>query len=111
MISEIGLLTRDGMNAFYPIFKDTENFRNPHYRDKFPNIPFPNKPQPPHNGKEYKRRLEEVLLPRPRSPVTSADALDQGGFTRVYDPDGRPIKVRCVAVWDTVGSLGSLVQG
>jgi hypothetical protein len=24
----------------------------------------------------------------------------------VYDPDGYPITVRCVAVWDTVGSLG-----
>ena len=30
----------------------------------------------------------------------------QDGLTRVYDPDGYPIKVRCVAVWDTVGSLG-----
>lgn len=30
------------------------------------------------------------------------------GLTRVYDPDGYRIKVRCVAVWETVGSLGSL---
>ena len=24
----------------------------------------------------------------------------------MYDPDGYPITIRCVAVWDTVGSLG-----
>jgi hypothetical protein len=28
IISDIGLLTREGMNDFYPIFKDQENFKN-----------------------------------------------------------------------------------
>ncbi|KAJ5234331.1 uncharacterized protein N7469_003499 [Penicillium citrinum] len=87
LISDIGLLNSKGMEVFYPIFKDVQNLRNSHYKDKFPTVPFPNKPKPPHQGKEYRHRLEE------------------GGFTRLYDPDGYRIKVRCVAVWDTVGSL------
>lgn len=40
----------------YPIFEDR---RNPDHKDKFPTIPFPNKPSR-RNGKEYRRRLEEV---------------------------------------------------
>jgi hypothetical protein len=49
------------MEDFYPIFKDVENSRNPHYDDKFPTVPFPHKPTPPMHEKEYKRRLEEVF--------------------------------------------------
>lgn len=48
------------MEYLYPIFKDIENIRNPDYKDKFPTVPFPNKPIPSRNGKEYRRRLEEV---------------------------------------------------
>ena len=40
----------------FPIFEDR---RNPDRKDKFPTIPFPNKPSR-RNGKEYRRRLEEV---------------------------------------------------
>lgn len=88
MIRDIGLLTRTGMNYFYPIFKDQENFRNKRYNDIFPHLPFSKKPQGADAAQEYKRRLE-------------ADSL-----TRVYDPDGSKIEVQAVAVWDTVGSLG-----
>jgi hypothetical protein len=49
------------MEMIYPIFKDAENMENPDYKDKFPTIPFPNKPRRPNSGKEYKRRLEDVL--------------------------------------------------
>ncbi|KUJ12697.1 uncharacterized protein LY89DRAFT_755669 [Mollisia scopiformis] len=88
MINDIGLLTRDGMNDFYPIFKDQENFKNDRYHDIFPTIPFADKPFGPDAEIEYKERLEK------------------DGLTRVYDPDGRKIRVQAVAVWDTVGSLG-----
>lgn len=57
MIRDIGLLTRKGMQSFYPIFKDQENFKNRQYHDIFPDIPFPNKPT---NPEEYKQRLEKV---------------------------------------------------
>jgi hypothetical protein len=60
MIKDIGLLTRDGMSEFYPIFKDQENFRNNDYHDIFPTIPFPNKPRGQDAAHEYKRRLVEV---------------------------------------------------
>lgn len=48
------------MEYLYPIFKDAENFRNPDYKDKFPTIPFPNKPL---DQREYKLRLEDVCDP------------------------------------------------
>jgi hypothetical protein len=60
MIRDIGLLTREGMDTFYPIFKDQENFRNKGYHDIFPTLPFTNKPVGPDAAREYKRRLEEV---------------------------------------------------
>ncbi|TAQ87874.1 hypothetical protein B7494_g3808 [Chlorociboria aeruginascens] len=88
MIRDIGLLTRKGMDQFYPIFKDQENFRTNNYHDIFPTTPFPNKPRGPDAAREYKRRLED------------------NGLTRAYDPDGTRIHVHAVAVWDTVGSLG-----
>ncbi|KAH7360619.1 hypothetical protein BKA65DRAFT_189578 [Rhexocercosporidium sp. MPI-PUGE-AT-0058] len=88
MIRDIGLLTRTGMNDFYPIFKDQQNFKNESYRDIFPDIPFSNKPSGPNAVHEYKQRLE------------------RDGFTRVRDPNGNRIMVHAVAVWDTVGSLG-----
>lgn len=31
IINDIGLLTREGMSDFYPIFKDQENFKNNRY--------------------------------------------------------------------------------
>jgi len=60
MIRDIGLLTRTGMNDFYPIFKDQQNFKNERYRDIFPDIPFSNKPTGPNAVHEYKQRLERV---------------------------------------------------
>lgn len=94
------------MDVFYPIFKDAENSTNPHYKDQFPTVPFPNKPRPPNHEEEYKRRLEEVFLYFTSNHVRCHLTLRKGGFTRVFDPDGRRIKVRCVAIWETVGSLG-----
>lgn len=60
------------MNAFYPIFKDYENFLDPSYKDLFPTIPFPNKPMGPTAPNEYKRRLEQVS-PEGASKCCNAD--------------------------------------
>ncbi|KAF4634421.1 hypothetical protein G7Y89_g3683 [Cudoniella acicularis] len=79
MIDNIGLLTRIGMESFYAIFKDQENFKTPNYKDIFPTVPFPNKPSGSNMAREYKRRLEELEL------------------TRVYDPDDSKIRVHAVA--------------
>jgi len=89
MIKEIGLLTPRGMYDFTAVFKDQENFRNEGYKDELPTIPFSNKPKPgPNAAQEYKQKLVEA------------------GLTRVYDENRNKIKVKCCAVWDTVGSLG-----
>lgn len=60
MISDLGLLTRDGMEYFYIIFKDMQNWMNPKYEDVFPELPFPNKPSGPHASEEYRMRLVQV---------------------------------------------------
>ncbi|TDZ23612.1 Uncharacterized protein Cob_v002905 [Colletotrichum orbiculare MAFF 240422] len=90
MIADLGLLTREGVEHFYPIFKDMENWMNDDYRDEFPSMPFDNKPKGRRAPEEYRARLEKLHM------------------TRVRQGEGRGeiIKVKAVAVWDTVGSLG-----
>lgn len=61
MISDLGLLTPAGMEYFYPIFKDMQNWLEEDYNDLFPDLPFPNKPRN-HGEKtadEYRERLLE----------------------------------------------------
>lgn len=60
MISNLGLLTRRGMELFYPIFKDMENWQTDHYADPFPHIPFDNKPRGDNAAEEYKNMLLKV---------------------------------------------------
>lgn len=64
MIRDIGLLTVQGMDTFYPIFKDQENFRNENYHDMFPDQPFQDKPRDEagYDQRRYKKRLVEVRL-------------------------------------------------
>ncbi|KAK3944687.1 hypothetical protein QBC46DRAFT_350417 [Diplogelasinospora grovesii] len=84
MIADLGLLTRDGMEYFYPIFKDMENWQTPGYEDPFPGVPFTDKP----TGEGAAEKYRQMLLDR--------------GLTRVYQDGGKGalIKVRAV------GSLG-----
>lgn len=65
MIGEIGLLTREGLDVFYPVFKDMENWMNDEYEDPFPAVPFSEKPKGPGAALEYKARLERVSLDVP----------------------------------------------
>jgi hypothetical protein len=88
MVGHLGLLTREGVEHFYPIFKDMQNWENPNYEDPFPNVPFPNKPKGPNAATEYRARLAEL------------------NYTRVVQSSGRLISIKAVCVWDTVGSLG-----
>ncbi|KAK1598644.1 uncharacterized protein LY79DRAFT_586671 [Colletotrichum navitas] len=90
MITDLGLLTREGVEHFWPIFKDMENWNNHHYRDEFPSEPFDNKPKGDGAADVYRSKLEKL------------------GMTRVRQEEGNGelIKVKAVAVWDTVGSLG-----
>ncbi|KAK3379589.1 hypothetical protein B0T24DRAFT_647140 [Lasiosphaeria ovina] len=76
MVGQLGLLTREGMEFFYPIYKDMQNWHTPNYEDPFPSIPFDDKPR----GEDAARKM-----------------------TRVYEGTGSGplIKVKAVAVWDT----------
>lgn len=58
MISSIGLLTPKGMDDFYQIFKDWENQADTGYVSKFPNRPFPNRPNV--TDPEYPAQLAKV---------------------------------------------------
>lgn len=88
MIANLGLLTREGVEHFYPIFKDMQHWMDDDYDDPFPNSPFPDKPKGPHADEEYRVRLAKM------------------GYTRVQQQNGAPITIKAVCVWDTVGSLG-----
>ncbi|KAI1769038.1 hypothetical protein GGR53DRAFT_274392 [Hypoxylon sp. FL1150] len=90
MISDLGLLTREGMEFFYPVFKDMQNWMNVDYKDQFPQLPFTDKPKGPHAADEYRRKLVKK------------------GYARAYQGGGNEdlIKVKAIGVWDTVGSLG-----
>ncbi|KAG5974966.1 hypothetical protein E4U55_007930 [Claviceps digitariae] len=88
MIGNLGLLTREGIEHFYPIFKDMQNWRNYDYQDLFPDVPFRDKPKGATADVEYRTRLEKM------------------GFTRVYQKTNQLITVKAIGVWDTVGSLG-----
>ena len=88
MVSNLGLLTRQGVEHFYNIFTDMQHWQDDDYDDPYPTVPFPNKPKGPDAAREYRARLEEM------------------GYTRVCQADGRLIKIKGVCVWDTVGSLG-----
>ena len=60
MIGSIGLLTRAGLELFYPIFKDMEHWMDSDYDDPFPGLPFNEKPKGEGASQEYKARLERV---------------------------------------------------
>jgi len=60
MISDLGLLTREGMEFYYQIFKDMENWRTPNYKDPFPGMPFENKPLGEDAESVYRQKLLEV---------------------------------------------------
>ncbi|KAI1121118.1 hypothetical protein F5Y10DRAFT_288902 [Nemania abortiva] len=85
MISDLGLLTRDGMEYFYPIFKDMQNWSNDHYDDPFPTMPFTNKPKGENAAAVYRERLIEK------------------NYTRVKENKGQGalIRVLAIGVWDT----------
>lgn len=85
MVSNLGLLTRQGLDHFYPVFRDMQHWGDDHYQDPFPDVPFPDKPN---TEEAYRYRLEKM------------------GLTRVRQANGNLIKIKAVCVWDTVGSLG-----
>ncbi|TWU73700.1 hypothetical protein ED733_004895 [Metarhizium rileyi] len=76
MIANLGLLTREGVEHFYPIFKDMQNWENDDYDDPFPSVPFRDKPKGPNADVEYRARLEKM------------------GYTRVYQKNNNLIKVK-----------------
>ncbi|KAJ4377882.1 hypothetical protein N0V83_000712 [Neocucurbitaria cava] len=80
LIGEIGLLTKKGLNTLPEVYEDIQNRRNPDYRPKHDDVPFPRKPS----------------ADDPRY----AQELERRGLTRLDIP------IKAIGVWDTVGSLG-----
>ncbi|EGX96797.1 peptidoglycan binding domain containing protein [Cordyceps militaris CM01] len=88
IIGNLGLLTRQGMESFVPVFKDMQHWKDARYQDPFPQTPFADKPKGDDAADVYRQRLEKM------------------GLTRVTQANGALIKVKAIGVWDTVGSLG-----
>ncbi|KAI9741145.1 MAG: hypothetical protein M1834_002858 [Cirrosporium novae-zelandiae] len=80
LIGCIGLLTKRGLPYFSEIFKDFENRKDPKYEPRYPNLPFPNKPN----------------IQNPRYTAE----LEKRGMTTLNIP------IKAIGVFDTVGSLG-----
>jgi hypothetical protein len=80
LIGEIGLLTKKGLNTLPEVYEDIQHRRDPDYRPKHEDIPFPRKPS--------------------ADDPAYADELERRGLTRLDIP------IKAIAVWDTVGSLG-----
>ncbi|OAQ98385.1 hypothetical protein LLEC1_07197 [Akanthomyces lecanii] len=83
MIGKLGLLTREGMDSFVPVFKDMQHWKDDGYQDAFPDMPFPDKPRGDGAVDAYRQRLEKM------------------GLTRVTQASGELIKVKAIGVWDT----------
>ncbi|EGP84011.1 uncharacterized protein MYCGRDRAFT_48331 [Zymoseptoria tritici IPO323] len=86
LIASIGLLTKEGMESFYPIFMDWEYQNDPSYVNGYstPVWPQPNQERPKMDSKDtYFNALKAAKLTQPTIPT-----------------------IKAVAVFDTVGSLG-----
>ncbi|KAH6646227.1 hypothetical protein BKA67DRAFT_541204 [Truncatella angustata] len=85
LISSVGILTKQGLGAFYPIFKDWESQNVPGYNRTLETRSWPLQNRPPFKEGDdaYRAKLVESKLTRPDIP---------------------PIKA--VGVFDTAGSLG-----
>ncbi|KAK5055342.1 hypothetical protein LTR84_013092 [Exophiala bonariae] len=82
LISDVGLLTAKGLEFFTQVFEDWEfQQQKPPYKTKWPHLPFPGH-KPPVTDSGYREEMRKRNLSR------------------------HNIKIKCVAVWDTVGGLG-----
>ncbi|KAF2117016.1 hypothetical protein BDV96DRAFT_644453 [Lophiotrema nucula] len=87
-INDVGLLTKIGMMHFYTIFADWENQQKQGWK-----VPFKDDPFEGHDKSEYN-------LFDPSGKKAYVEKLVSLGMTT------RGVKIKAVAVWDTVGSLG-----
>jgi uncharacterized protein (DUF2235 family) len=79
LIRAIGLLTRQGLVYFFPIFQDWMHQSSPDWKSPYPKEPWENRPAP--DSPEYRRKLLELELTRPDIPI------------------------KAIGVWDTVGGM------
>ncbi|USW53528.1 hypothetical protein Slin15195_G068470 [Septoria linicola] len=82
LIAEVGLLTKTGLESFYPIFKDWENQNSSSYTPGFESSAWPIEGRPKFSDKSYNKQLVAK------------------GLTR------QNIAIKAIAVFDTVGTLG-----
>lgn len=106
LIGAIGLLTREGMEYFYPVLKDVENFTVKDYDDEFPEFPPLEKRW---NDKKGEHENVKPVFGEHDTAIKYAKKLLEKKFTRMNEGrngEGPEIHIKAVAVWDTVGSLG-----
>lgn len=72
MINCVGLLTAEGMDHFYQIFKDWENQDDPDYTSQWPDRPFRDRPNV--TNAAYAQELESVSV---RGPLHAQPTNDR----------------------------------
>ena len=68
-IAEVGLLTKTGLESFYPIFKDWENQNSSSYTPTFESNAWPKAGRPKFTDKAYNQQLQSKGLTRPNIPI------------------------------------------
>jgi hypothetical protein len=80
----VGLLTKKGLGAFYPIFRDWEHQNNPSFKPELSTSSLPiDRPRLKIGDDTYFKYLSDRDLTRKNIPV-----------------------IKAIGVWDTVGTLG-----
>lgn len=119
MIASMGLLTPEGLDHFYPIFEDYENMSD----EKRGMDKFLYSGLTPYNGElgkakirwetnrkdQYREWLKSVSGLRKQVSTLRSVILSnaQKHWTRdTFRSSPTEIKIKCIAVWDTVGALG-----
>ncbi|KAM3423999.1 hypothetical protein BST61_g1391 [Cercospora zeina] len=91
LIAEVGLLTKTGLESFYPIFKDWENQNSASYVSGYESAAWPIAGRPKFGDKAYNEQLVGKKLTRPNVPIKAIAVFDTVGTLGV--PDVRPFGI------------------
>ncbi|GIZ36681.1 hypothetical protein CKM354_000014900 [Cercospora kikuchii] len=91
LIAEVGLLTKTGLESFYPIFKDWENQNIASYEPGYESAAWPIAGRPKFGDKAYNEQLAGKKLTRLNIPIKAIAVFDTVGTLGV--PDVRPFGI------------------
>ncbi|KAJ0125249.1 hypothetical protein J7T55_006594 [Diaporthe amygdali] len=99
LIASVGLLTTEGMDNFYPIFEDYEHIGD----EKRSASEFLFHDLVPYHGEKGKAK---ILWENERKEQYKKWLKTKSWTRDTYQNNSTEIRIKAIAVWDTVGSLG-----